>query len=420
MPPVAKKATKPAKTTRRSKKGVKKPVNCNLEPALRPSKRAIFSGTSEGSLNVNSAPEEESFAGKKKFPWSKPVEDDADEAPEPKRPKKSESEIIAISKKAFAQLDSKADRQRAATAKDESDSDEDDNVAPLLNTARGKKRSVLQSAIEYDSDDDEEDSEDDGSDNGDEEADDSEDEDEKGVQQKLSDMTMAQIKKLKDKLGLKIFNKMYFESGEDEPSKPAESDSDDKDADMDAATDSDNEAPEEQGSKKKSRHAPREMSSKHPVSVYRQIDPNAVNYERRRQDPRFDRRAGEFNEGEFRRDYGFIDELAHNDIKRLKAEHKTLRKRGDTRSANALRERIRQLENRQTAVEERDIWRQTTREVHETNIERMNAGLKPKFVSNSALKAKFQEKKLARIEKTGNIKKYLRNKERREEKKKLM
>ena len=57
------------------------------------------------------------------------------------------------------------------------------------------------------------------------------------------------------------------------------------------------------------------MSSKAPVSVYRTIDPNAVNHARKKLDPRFADRSGTYHESEFRRDYGFIDDLRKNDIK---------------------------------------------------------------------------------------------------------
>ena len=56
------------------------------------------------------------------------------------------------------------------------------------------------------------------------------------------------------------------------------------------------------------------MSSKKPVSVYRSIDPNAINQARRKFDPRFVERCGEYHESEFRRDYGFIDDLRKNDM----------------------------------------------------------------------------------------------------------
>ena len=54
---------------------------------------------------------------------------------------------------------------------------------------------------------------------------------------------------------------------------------------------------------------PREMSSKKPVSRFREVI--AVNREQKEQlrDPRFDERAGNFNEDLFKKSYSFLEDM---------------------------------------------------------------------------------------------------------------
>lgn len=88
-----------------------------------------------------------------------------------------------------------------------------------------------------------------------------------------------------------------------------------------------------------------------------------------------------------------------------------------------IKDLVGRLKSQQKSVEERDLWRETKNELLSSNIERMNHGFKPVFVNNKQMKERFKEKKLGKIEENQGkkgLEKYLKKKEKRESKKKLL
>uniref|UniRef100_A0A914DKU6 rRNA biogenesis protein RRP36 n=1 Tax=Acrobeloides nanus TaxID=290746 RepID=A0A914DKU6_9BILA len=203
------------------------------------------------------------------------------------------------------------------------------------------------------------------------------------LRQQISTMPLNKVKELRNKLGLKLFNKTYF--GKDS---------------QDEVSDAAVEGPKK--FKRASQHKPREVSSKKQVSTFRSFVPTKKKF-----DPRFQPECGEFDDHAFRRDYGFLDGLKTNELQTLKKEYKNARKEADPDKVLKLKNAIRRLENQMKSKQESEMYRETKREIREENISRMNQGLKPIYVTRAELKKRFLAKKFQKIKDEGKIDSYL-------------
>ena len=71
-------------------------------------------------------------------------------------------------------------------------------------------------------------------------------------------------------------------------------------------------------------HRPREMSSKRPVSRFREVVPVVKDKLSETRDPRFEETAGKLNSDLFKKSYAFVDELKKKEKQLIKREvHKT-------------------------------------------------------------------------------------------------
>uniref|UniRef100_A0A914QQ37 rRNA biogenesis protein RRP36 n=1 Tax=Panagrolaimus davidi TaxID=227884 RepID=A0A914QQ37_9BILA len=361
---------------------------------------------------------------------SEDVEIQSDEDEKEKIPIKSFEKKSEAKKNPFEMFDELLDAKKSE-ANIVVTSDDDEDTVPLANTNKKNppiKQMEASAFGDIEESDDEDDKEED-----DEEMDTEEDDSAAEVSKandkdsevvdfhkKISEMSMAQVKALRSKLGTKLFDKFLAESQQKNDSNEVVEESDEACENDDGDEEEADESPKDESSKKKSRHAPREMSSKIPVSVHRTIDPNAINHSRRKFDPRFSERSGTYYENEFRNDYGFIDDLRKNDIQKLNTAMKNAKSK---KEKEKIKDLIGRLKSQQKSVEERDLWRETKNDLLTNNIDRMNQGLKPVFVNNKQMKEKFKAKKLGKIEETQGkkgLEKYLKKKEKRESKKKLL
>lgn len=107
-------------------------------------------------------------------------------------------------------------------------------------------------------------------------------------------MSFLELQKLKEEMGSKLYNKAVF--GTTKKIKKTKTDF-----------------------KRENKNRPREMSAKKQVPLLRDL-PNVKKIEHR--DPRFDERAGEFNEKAFKNSYSFIEEIRQKELDQLKKDYK--------------------------------------------------------------------------------------------------
>ncbi|VDK46205.1 unnamed protein product [Cylicostephanus goldi] len=209
----------------------------------------------------------------------------------------------------------------------------------------------------------------------------------------LADLPLGKVREMKEKLGLKLFNKAYF--GATEATKKAE----------------ESRKKKLEAKKFHGQHRPKEISSKRPVSAFRPIYQENVGKKKR--DPRFDNRAGLFKERCFDDNYRFLEDLKRQE-KEVCNEAVACEERGDSETAEKIRETIRRMENRERTKAERKMKEETLRELREANIERMMHGERPVFKTKAQVKMMNLEKKFKQLKKDNKLDKYMKRKAKKE------
>ncbi|CAG9317091.1 unnamed protein product [Blepharisma stoltei] len=171
---------------------------------------------------------------------------------------------------------------------------------------------------------------------------------------------------------------------------------------------------------KHSKHAPKEISSKHPVSRFKKIkfpkpdeDPEHGIFTKKikKRDPRFDNLSGKFNQGFFEKSYSFIDDYLSQELKELQESL-------DDPAYAADRGRIKELiiKKKQEIQRAKDEQRYTNvkRKMMKEEREKVKAGKKPYFFKKKIIKMQAMKEKLEELKETGEISKYLKRKRKRE------
>ncbi|KAK6758016.1 hypothetical protein RB195_015686 [Necator americanus] len=211
----------------------------------------------------------------------------------------------------------------------------------------------------------------------------------------MADLPLFKVREMKAKLGIKLFNKVYF--GKAETEKKLE---ENKKRRIDAKKD------EHRG-----QHRPKEISSKKPVSTFRPVYQNIT---KKKRDPRFDSRAGEFKERCFDDNYHFLEELKKEEREELSREAAACDERGETETAERIRETIRRMDNREKTKAERRMKQETLKELRQENIDRMMRGEKPVFKTKAQVKIMNLEKKFKQLKKDNKLDKYMKRKAKKE------
>ncbi|KHJ86792.1 hypothetical protein OESDEN_13448 [Oesophagostomum dentatum] len=199
-----------------------------------------------------------------------------------------------------------------------------------------------------------------------------------------------------DKLGLKLFNKAYFGTAE-------------KDKKTSEAKKKIKEAKKEEY---RGQHRPKEISSKKPVSTFRPV--YDTNIGKKKRDPRFDNRTGQFKERCFDDNYRFLEDLRKQEREELSKEATECDERGDAETAEKIREVIRRMDNREKTKAERKMKEETLRELRQENIDRMMRGERPVFRTKAQVKMMNLEKKFKQLKKDNKLDKYMKRKAKKE------
>lgn len=117
-------------------------------------------------------------------------------------------------------------------------------------------------------------------------------------------MSFAELLKLKEELGSKVYNEALF--GEDSASKKRKK-----------------EMKNQSAFKRENKNRPREISAKKQVPLLGKAKTSKKDLGPR--DPRFDTKCGEFDRTKFKEDYGFVNEIREKEISELKNQLKHLK-----------------------------------------------------------------------------------------------
>merc|ERR1719341_1111951 len=194
---------------------------------------------------------------------------------------------------------------------------------------------------------------------------------------KLSKMSIEEIQRLKNKIGLKLFNQKMSGKTSTQHNQ----------ADF----------------KRENKNRPREMSSKKQVSRFREVIVTSK-LESEKRDPRFDPNCGEFDDKLFKDNYKFVNEYKSGDLQFLK---KQLQDEEDPERRKSIKYLIQRTENQLRQFEHDKAKDEERKAEREERREQLKAGIKPQYISKSKQKEKDLIKKYETLKQSGGLDKYI-------------
>jgi len=156
------------------------------------------------------------------------------------------------------------------------------------------------------------------------------------------------------------------------------------------------------------KNRPREMSSKKPVSVFRDVFQLKKQHYR---DPRFDDLSGTFKKDEFEVNYSFIDDIKEREKQELEKELLTVG--NDVKRQEKIRFLIQRLKNQERSKKIEAKKKEEEMKRKEEVLEARKAGKKPYFPKKSEMKKKKLIETYQALQKSGKLEKYIEKKRKR-------
>jgi len=198
----------------------------------------------------------------------------------------------------------------------------------------------------------------------------------KKYRDQLSKMSIEEIQKLKERLGLKLFQQK-LEGTAPERGKKVEF-------------------------KRDNKNRPREMSSKKTVGRFREVVQVA---KKERRDPRFDPLCGEFNDKLFKESYQFVNEVKSKELVELK---KQLRTEEDHERREEVKYLIQRMENQLRAEAQNQVKRAQAEAENSEKKEKLKSGEKPFYMSKAKRKEAELVSKYEELQSKGGLDSFMR------------
>ncbi|XP_017891324.1 ribosomal RNA processing protein 36 homolog [Ceratina calcarata] len=215
-----------------------------------------------------------------------------------------------------------------------------------------------------------------------------EDKDQDKIRAELSQMSFEELQKLKEKLGTKVYKETLFG-----PRKIKKHEF-----------------------KRENKNRPREISAKKPVSRFMEVVHVKKQIPR---DPRFDSLCGTFDPKRFKKNYGFLNDVKQNDLRKLKEQ---LKETNDPKMIQKIQYLKRRLENQIREERRRNQIEERKREEKNEIAEAIKRGEKPVFKKKSEKKVLNLISQYEELKNSGKLKKHiqrLRKKNRHKDRQKL-
>ncbi|KAH0493791.1 hypothetical protein TgHK011_000442 [Trichoderma gracile] len=146
-------------------------------------------------------------------------------------------------------------------------------------------------------------------------------------------------------------------------------------------------------SKRSSKHAPQEMTSKKPVSRRREILPDP---RRKARDPRFDALTGPLDETKFARNYAFLDEYREKEMADLRAQ---IKKTKDEYAKEELKRQLLSMESKKKARQKKEEEARLLQEHRKKEKELVAQGKQPFYLRKSEQKKQLLLNRYANMSK---------------------
>ncbi|VBB31748.1 unnamed protein product [Acanthocheilonema viteae] len=214
-----------------------------------------------------------------------------------------------------------------------------------------------------------------------------------GFRKEIAKIPLGKAKQLQERLGTKLFDKAFF---------------------VENSSSNSNRKSSQRTFVRENPKRPREVSSKIPVSKFR----NAFENEKLKRpvfDPRFDDRCGEFNNYIYQNNYSFLNEIRQREKKILIRELKNATEEGAV-NRTRLKEALRKMKNQEKTQADVNRRKEVIREIRHENNERMRQGLSPIFKTRAQIRELIWRKKYDELKGGKRLEKYLRRKTKKQDK----
>ncbi|XP_072031681.1 ribosomal RNA processing protein 36 homolog [Amphiura filiformis] len=201
------------------------------------------------------------------------------------------------------------------------------------------------------------------------------------IRKELSEVPFEELQELQDRVGSKVYNEALFGSKSTKQSAP--------------------QGMQKRSFKRANKNRPQEISSKKPVSRFRDVFQTKKKINR---DPRFDDLSGEFHEESFSSNYSFIKNIRQRERQQIEKE---MKKTKDLHRKEQLKSLIQRMDQQETAKDRKDKSKIAEREHKKQERELVKQGKKPFFLKKSEQKKMELAEKYKQLKKSGKVEKYL-------------
>ncbi|XP_031618557.1 ribosomal RNA processing protein 36 homolog [Contarinia nasturtii] len=206
------------------------------------------------------------------------------------------------------------------------------------------------------------------------------------IRSELKSMSFAELLKLKDELGSKVYNEALF--GEDSIPKKRK-----KGANQTNAF------------KRENKNRPREISAKKQVPLLGKVK-KSKNDATGPRDPRFDIKCGDFDRDKFKTDYNFVNEIREKEITELKGQLKQL-KSDQAEEKEKVKLVLQRMQNQNLEEKKLQERKQARTLEKKKNKNAIGNERKPFFISKREQNAQDLVKQFEELKKAGKLNKHL-------------
>ncbi|CAH2045901.1 unnamed protein product, partial [Iphiclides podalirius] len=202
------------------------------------------------------------------------------------------------------------------------------------------------------------------------------------IRNELSSLSFEDLQKLKERIGAKLYKEVVFGKKDHVRNTP-------------------------KVFKRENKNRPREMSSKRPVRMLKDV---ATVKKKECRDPRFDPLCGEFDKKQFAENYNFLSDIRIQDIKAIRAE---LKETTDPQRVLKLKRLLQRLNEQHKASRKARVEQQKSEKQKEEVEKVFREGKQPYFKNKSELRVETLVRQYEELKKegTGRIQRHLKRRQ---------
>ncbi|PVU87914.1 hypothetical protein BB559_005829 [Furculomyces boomerangus] len=220
------------------------------------------------------------------------------------------------------------------------------------------------------------------------------------LRKELINLPFDKLLEIKNKIGAKEFERIYHQNSKKKKATK----------DLDSSSDSNKTFREKKNinvsktnniskTKKKKKKEPTVVSSKHPVSRFRQVVNTGI---KPSLDPRFERSSGNFNKDLFAKSYQFLEDYNKNEVQEIKKKLEKIKDKS-SEEAEDLKLLLQQIESRKLTASTKSTIDDIKKRHVKREMDLVKQGKKPYYLKKSVIKQIDLSEKFEKIKDTKKL-----------------